>query len=525
MRNRKEKIDKDKEKVRLSSLAESNPDAIYAFHEEKGVQYVNPAFEKLTGYSFEEICNDGFNLLEIIHPEDVELIERILAARGKEEEIPGKYEFRLLTRDDSVKTVKATNVPLPERREFTVSILRDITRDISRARLLDAFNQSAVEIEKSLTPESMFNSVSRRLKELGFDSVVYLPSEDDSGLIPRYVSFESNILKGIEKLTGLSREEYAIPNDGSTPHGQAVRNKETRFIENVIEGFNAILPERYEKFAGKVADLLHLPKNEIAAPIIVEDDVIGIFSLLANDLSPKDKTTVTAFSRILAAGFHKTRLLEKTQQEIKKRKRAQKRLEESERDLKKSFIELAETTSRVLGVRDPYTQKHEQAVAQLARKVGKRMGLDEERRLGLYLGGVLHDIGKIAIPETILTKPGQLKEVEWNMIKSHPEVGFEQILEGTDFPWPVARMTLHHHERLDGSGYPHGLEGDEISLEVRIIGAVDVVEAMSSRRPYRSAKSKDEVIKEIRKGSGVKYDPEVIEVILDLIEEDEIEFG
>ena len=200
-------------------------------------------------------------------------------------------------------------------------------------------------------------------------------------------------------------------------------------------------------------------------------------------------------------------------------------LVETEERIRQSFVELAETTSRVLGVRDPYTQEHEQRVAELARDVGKKMGLNQDKLLGLYLGGILHDIGKIAIPETILTKPGDLKEVEWQMIRSHPEVGYNQILEDTDFPWPVAEMTLHHHERLDGSGYPDELKGDELTTEVRILGAVDVVEAMSTRRPYRSARSKEETVEEIKSGKGTKYDPEVVEILVDMIGESEIKFG
>ena len=193
--------------------------------------------------------------------------------------------------------------------------------------------------------------------------------------------------------------------------------------------------------------------------------------------------------------------------------------------LRQSFVELAETTSRVLGVRDPYTQHHEQRVAELAREVGKRMDLDEEKLLGLYIGGVLHDIGKIVVPETILTKPGKLKDVEWEMIRSHPKVGYNQILKDTDFPWPVAEMTLHHHERLDGSGYPDGLEGDELTTEVRILGAVDVVEAMSTRRPYRAARSKERTLSVIKEGRGNKFDPEIVDILVDMIEEGEIEFG
>ncbi len=211
--------------------------------------------------------------------------------------------------------------------------------------------------------------------------------------------------------------------------------------------------------------------------------------------------------------------------DITERKQMENQIKQDEQKLRQSFVELAETTSRVLGVRDPYTEAHEQRVAELAKEVGRRMGLGEEKLLGLYIGGVLHDIGKIAIPETILTKPGELKEVEWDMIKSHPEVGYNQILEDTDFPWPVAEMTLHHHERLDGSGYPDGLEGDELTTEVRILGAVDVVEAMSTRRPYREARTKERTLGVLEDEKGTKLDPEVVDILVDMIEEGEVEFG
>jgi len=211
--------------------------------------------------------------------------------------------------------------------------------------------------------------------------------------------------------------------------------------------------------------------------------------------------------------------------DVTEREATRQELQESEARLRQSFIKLAETTSRVLGVRDPYTESHELRVGEIAREVGERLGLSKEKQLGLYLGGVLHDIGKIAVPETILTKPGELKDVEWRLIKSHPEVGYNQILEDTDFPWPVAEMTLHHHERLDGSGYPDGLEGNELSLEVRILGAVDVAEAMSTRRPYREARSRETVLSVLQDGSGTKFDPEIIELLVDMIREGGISFG
>ncbi len=195
------------------------------------------------------------------------------------------------------------------------------------------------------------------------------------------------------------------------------------------------------------------------------------------------------------------------------------KLRKSQKKFKRSFIELAETASRVLGVRNPYTQMHQQNVGKLAKEVGSRMGLGEDRCLGLYIGGLLHDIGKINVPTTILTKSGELLEGEWKALKTHPEVGYDQILKEMDFPWPVGDMTLHHHEKLDGSGYPHGLEGEELSLEVRILGAADVVEALSASRPYRDPKPKGEVLEEIENGKGDKFDPEVVNVLTGMLED------
>jgi PAS domain S-box-containing protein/putative nucleotidyltransferase with HDIG domain len=203
--------------------------------------------------------------------------------------------------------------------------------------------------------------------------------------------------------------------------------------------------------------------------------------------------------------------------DITERKKAEEQLEHS-------FVDLAETVSRATASRDPYTAAHERRVAELARLVGEKMGLDKDRLMGLYIGGLLHDIGKISTPEAILSKPGKLSNEEWALVQSHARQGYE-ILDGANFPWPIADMTLHHHERLDGSGYPHGISGDEISLENRILGVCDVVEAMSSHRPYRPARSKEEVLEEIKGGRGTKYDVDVVDAILEIIENGEFDLG
>jgi len=138
----------------------------------------------------------------------------------------------------------------------------------------------------------------------------------------------------------------------------------------------------------------------------------------------------------------------------------------------------------------------------------------------LYLNGLLHDIGKISIPTSILTKPGELSEEEWALIRAHTKQGYN-ILKDANLPWPVAEVALQHHERLDGSGYPDGITGDKLSLEVSILAVCDVVEAMSSHRPYRPARTTTDILKELKNGRGTKYDVSVVDVMLPMIESGE----
>ncbi len=203
--------------------------------------------------------------------------------------------------------------------------------------------------------------------------------------------------------------------------------------------------------------------------------------------------------------------------EITERKRAEEQLEHS-------FVDLAETVSRAMASRDPYTAGHQRRVAGLARLVGEKMGLDKNRLIGIYIAGLLHDIGKISIPESILSKPGKLTEEEWNLIRVHARQGYA-ILKDAGLPWPVADRALHHHERMDGSGYPDGVSGNELSLENRILGVCDVVEAMSSFRPYRPARSLTEILRELRTGRGTKYDPDMTDIMLEIIETGEFDLG
>jgi len=169
--------------------------------------------------------------------------------------------------------------------------------------------------------------------------------------------------------------------------------------------------------------------------------------------------------------------------------------------------------ARLVEARDPYTAGHQRRVSGLAVAIAKQLGLDEKTIQGIHYGAMVHDIGKISIPAEILARPSRLLAPEYDIIKCHTSVGFS-ILADIDFPWPIAQMAHQHHERMNGSGYPQGLKGDEILLESRIIAVADVVEAISSHRPYRPALGHEAAIREISENRGSLYDPAVVDACL-----------
>ncbi len=201
--------------------------------------------------------------------------------------------------------------------------------------------------------------------------------------------------------------------------------------------------------------------------------------------------------------------------EIANRRRMQLELEHSYEELKLVMNSTVQAITLTVEKRDPYTSGHQQRVAELARAIARELGLPENQTEGIFMAGALHDIGKISLPAEILSKPVKLSDIELSLIKSHSQTGYE-ILEGIKFPWPLAEIVLQHHERLDGSGYPRGLAGDDIFLEARIVGVADVVETMASHRPYRPSKGLDKALEEISSNRGILYDPRIVDSCLKL---------
>ncbi|MCX5826066.1 MAG: HD-GYP domain-containing protein, partial [Deltaproteobacteria bacterium] len=203
---------------------------------------------------------------------------------------------------------------------------------------------------------------------------------------------------------------------------------------------------------------------------------------------------------------------------ITERKQAEKQLQDTLESLRKAVGTTFQVMASAVEARDPYTAGHQIRSANLARAIATEMGLSQEKIEGIRIAGSIHDIGKLSIPVEILSKPTKLSELEFSLIKEHARRGYE-MLKNVESPWPLAEIVYQHHERMDGSGYPRNLKGEEILIEARILTVADVVESMASHRPYRPGLGIDAALNEIAKNRGIFYDDAVADACLRLFQE------
>lgn len=247
----------------------------------------------------------------------------------------------------------------------------------------------------------------------------------------------------------------------------------------------------------------------LAVPLNGRDGALGalaVYSRAADGFGPEEVELFEEFARNLVFGIESRR----TRAAYEASAAA---LAAQETKLRKALTDALAAMAGMLEQRDPYTAGHQKHVASLAVAIGRELGLSEDRLEALNLAAIVHDIGKIEVPVEILTKPARLSKAEFALIKHHPEIGYN-LLSRIDFPWPIAEIIRQHHEYLDGSGYPHGLSGDAILPEARILTVADIVESISSDRPYRPALGLDEAIAEIKRLSGIRLDPAVVAACL-----------
>ena len=265
-------------------------------------------------------------------------------------------------------------------------------------------------------------------------------------------------------------------------------------------------------------------KDQATVEIYEQDGIclsLGFLTIVSKEMEAEDELK-KHHDRLEEVVHERTAALtilnEQLKQEIAERKLAEEKLQQSYLKLQKNLDEIVCAMSLTAEKRDPYTAGHQKRTTELAMALAGELGLSEHQIKGIQMAGLIHDMGKISIPAEILSKPCQLNEVEIQLVRRHPQAAFE-ILKKIEFPWPVDLIVLQHHEKMDCSGYPQGLAGEEILLEARILCVADVVESIESHRPYRPGLGIDKALEEISINRGILYDQDVVDACLRLFKE------
>ena len=294
------------------------------------------------------------------------------------------------------------------------------------------------------------------------------------------------------------------PIRGSGPAGTAIRTGQLVICKDVATD-PSFMPWREEA-------LRHGYKSVIAIPLLANGGepfgVLTIYSEDANIFDDEEERLLTEMANDLAFGIMSLRARGERNQYAKN-------LEINYEKMQRILNQTVGALATALEIRDPYTAGHQRRVSQLATAIAEEMGLSKDQVEGIFVAGSIHDIGKIYVPSEILSKPGKLSELEFTLVKTHCQAGYD-IVKEIEFPWPVADIILQHHEKINGSGYPHGLTDPEILIEVKILMVADVVEAMASHRPYRPSLGIDAALEEIFRNKGILYDPEVVDACIRL---------
>jgi PAS domain S-box-containing protein/putative nucleotidyltransferase with HDIG domain len=329
--------------------------------------------------------------------------------------------------------------------------------------------------------------------------------------------------KKVEEVLRKSQQEFASIFHNNPEALVYLDNKDTAL--DINSRFSELFGYNLEEIKGKNFNcgIIHPPDKIEEAKRLTKKAMKGYI----NYETIRKKKDGTLFpvsisgSSVLISGQIKGKII--LYQDITQRKQTEQQVKQGYEKLQRTMEATIYTISKIIETRDPYTAGHQNTVSQLAVAIAQEMKLPEDKIEGIRIAALVHDIGKINIPAEILSKPSKLNEMEFSLIKNHPKVGYD-ILRKIDFSWPVAKIVLQHHEKIDGSGYPQGLKGEKILLEAKIIGVADVVEAMSSHRPYRPSLGIDKALEEISQNKGILYDPEVVDVCLKLLKEKDFKF-
>lgn len=410
----------------------------------------------------------------------------------------------------------------------TVSTGEDAVREIIKTSpdlvLMDIVLEGAIDgIEAA-----------RQINEIHNIPVIYLTSSSDSGTLKRALTTNPSgyIVKPVDKKELKSAIELAILRHDME---DKLKESELRFftILNSIGDAVFVMDEAdqityvnpiaekiteltIDRLIGKrFTEVLNIKYNGLHADVRISqegnNDIHYNYFITQSGKHVPIDFSVSHISDINGARSGSVIILRDDTERV----RSEMKIKESYLQIKKAIGGIVQAMAQTLETRDPYTAGHQRRVADIARCIANEMNLPEKQVEGIFMAGIIHDLGKICIPTEILSKPGKLSSIEFDLIKTHPQIGYD-ILKNIDFPWPLAEMVYQHHEWYNGSGYPRGLEGDSILLGARIICVADVVEAMASDRPYRPARGIDEALAELRNKKGQNFDKDIVDICLSL---------
>jgi PAS domain S-box-containing protein len=388
----------------------------------------------------------------------------------------------------------ATVRDISERKQADRTLLR-----VNRA--LKTLSEANEALVRAPNQEDLFRQMCRVIVEAGGYRMAWIGlAEDDPGASVRTVA-RAGLDDGYLDVAKIS---WANNERGRAPTGTAIRTRTVQ-INRDFASNPSMGPWRAEALKRGYG-------SSIALPLLEDQRAFGALTIYAQEpeaFGAEEARLLTELARDLSYGVIALRARDDHLAGLQR--------------LGQAMEETVRLVAATVEMHDRYTAGHQRRVAAISAAIAKEMGLSSDMIHGLRLAGTLHDLGKINIPADILSKPGKLSLLEYELIKTHPQTGYD-VLKPVEFPWPIADMVLQHHERLDGSGYPRGLKGDAILLEARIIAVADVVESMISHRPYRPALGVDVALAEIQEGSGKLYDPAVVDACLKLFSAGDFKF-
>lgn len=385
----------------------------------------------------------------------------------------------------------------------------EVQRELEkRGWALSALSEAAATLARADSVDLLVQEVCAAIASQGPYILAWVGrAEDDEDKTVRVISAHGTAIDYLNEIK-VSWSEHEP--SGLGPAGTAIRSGQPSVVADseLDEGFT-VWRIRAREFGIRSAIGCPIPNGESLADMTHHPyGALLVYSKVPNAFGPSEVQLFLSLAREIGFGLRSIERQRKLDDLIHEKELVQERLASSLRAT-------IEAMSRTMEWRDPYTAGHQKRVAFIAMAIAKRLGWDDERIQSLYMAAMVHDIGKVAVPSEILTKPTYLTTLEMQMVQGHVESGF-QILKDIPFPWPIAEMVHQHHERLDGSGYPRGLKGDQICMEARILAVADTIEAMATHRPYRPARGLQAAMSAIRAEAGLRLDEKVVDAAFEL---------